>query len=113
MIKRKIHIPIYEQMVEVYYGNYKKIKKINDRHGCSELKEGIDGRSIWIEKTNLYLLLLRRDAKLSHGDIAHECKHLVNFIFMNIDIELKKENDEAECYLLGWIVDQIHSIIKI
>lgn len=46
------------------------------------------------------------------GIIAHEAKHLVNRIFGSIGQELDLHNDEAECYLLGWIVDRVHELNK-
>lgn len=46
------------------------------------------------------------------GIIAHEAKHLVNAIFVDIGQELDLHNDEAECYLLGWIVDRVHELNK-
>jgi len=45
------------------------------------------------------------------GIIAHEAKHLVNNIFIDISHELDPYNDEPECYLLGWIVNRIHEMI--
>jgi hypothetical protein len=44
------------------------------------------------------------------GIIAHEAKHLVNKIFIDVDQLLDRHNDEAECYLLGWLVNRIHEV---
>lgn len=46
------------------------------------------------------------------GIIAHESKHIVNHIFEDVCQRLDLYNDEAECYLLGWVVDRIHEFIN-
>lgn len=46
------------------------------------------------------------------GIIAHEAKHLLNLIFLDRGQELDLQNDEAECYFLGWLVDEIHNFLK-
>ena len=45
------------------------------------------------------------------GIIAHESKHLTNNIFIDIGQHLDAWNDEAECYLLQWIVNRVHEFI--
>lgn len=42
------------------------------------------------------------------GEIAHECKHVVNVIFSYRGIKLSLSNDEPECYLLDWMVTAVH-----
>jgi len=44
------------------------------------------------------------------GIIAHESKHLVNKIFIDIHHPLCRYQDEPECYLLGWIVNRIYEM---
>jgi len=46
------------------------------------------------------------------GIIAHEAKHLVNNIFIEIGHTLDCYNDEPEAYLLGWIVNRIHELLN-
>ena len=59
--------------------------------------------------TNYYVVV---KPWVSSGSIAHEAKHVVNNIFRQRGIELDLNNDEPECYLLGWVVDQICKYIK-
>jgi len=56
-----------------------------------------------------HLMLLRG---CGPGVIAHECKHFVNALFMQRGVELDPENDEPECYMLGWAVDQVCKAIE-
>lgn len=50
--------------------------------------------------------------KTSPGIISHEALHLTNRILKDVGIEYDCENDEAMCYLHGFIVDCLHKIIK-
>ena len=60
-------------------------------------------RGIWI-------LFIRPTSK--PGEIAHECKHLVNFIFAYFGVKLSLTNDEPEAYFLERIVDLTHNAIS-
>lgn len=53
-----------------------------------------------------YMVMIKPSA--TPGIIAHEAKHIVNNIFSHIGQDLDVNNDEAECYLLSWIVNRIH-----
>lgn len=62
---------------------------------------------------NEYYIALRvykykKESYPTPGIIAHECKHAVNRIFGDIGQKLDVFNDEAECYLLGWLVNRVH-----
>ena len=112
MIERRIKVPLYNVQLCIYYGKYKDLKKINDSLGYNEFAESIYGKSFWNSETNRFRMFLRDDTEITAGTIAHECKHIVNFIFEARGIKLDLDNDEAECYLLEWLVDKIYSIIK-
>lgn len=57
-----------------------------------------------------FMLFLRPASK--SGEVAHECKHLINLIFSWHGVNLSLTNDESECYYLEWVVDQAHNAIK-
>lgn len=57
-----------------------------------------------------FFLFLRPSS--SPGEIAHECKHLVNHIFYYFGVRLSLTNDESEAYFLERIVDTAHLAIK-
>lgn len=60
----------------------------------------------------VWAVLLPSDSINRHGTIAHEAKHIVNYIFDDRGIKLDTDNDEAECYFLGWVVDRIYEAIE-
>lgn len=49
--------------------------------------------------------------KINGGALAHECLHLVNFIFLNKGIEASLDNDEHQAYLLGWLFNTLEKIV--
>lgn len=61
---------------------------------------------------NTYLAFWLYDGKPSPGIVAHECKHLVNKVFIHVHHELDRYNDEAECYLLGWLVNRVWEFLE-
>lgn len=46
------------------------------------------------------------------GTIAHEAFHITNFIFESLGIKPDVNNDEAQAYLLSWIVEQVVKVYK-
>ena len=48
---------------------------------------------------------------ISGGDIAHECLHIVNYIWTHIGADHDTRNDEPSCYLLGWVYDQVYKFL--
>lgn len=47
-----------------------------------------------------------------HSVIAHEALHIVGYIFESIKCKMDLDNDEPQCYLLGWVVEQTYKAIK-
>lgn len=45
--------------------------------------------------------------------IAHESLHLTNQILNDSGVRLDPDNDEPQCYLIGWIVNECHKFLKI
>ena len=110
IFKKKIKAPIYITSFTVFfYDDIDEINKLfykkdlvvsNEYNGWLATRDNDIFIGFWIKNSDYP----------TAGTIAHEAKHLVNKIFQDIGQELDLENDEAECYLLGWIVDEIHKI---
>lgn len=58
-----------------------------------------------------YRIILFIKPTTTMGELAHECKHIVNLIFSNKGAKLSLVNDEPECYFLEKIVDMAHRAI--
>lgn len=46
------------------------------------------------------------------GLIAHEALHIVGYVFQTIKAKMDIDNDEPQCYLLGWVVDEIYKAVE-
>lgn len=110
MIKKKFKTPLYGvPFTVIIYKEHSEIEKFFEKSNFEPSKEH-DGWVATID-SQLYLVFLAQDKGYpTAGIIAHEAKHLVNNIFIEICHELDRYNDEPECYLLGWIVDEIHKL---
>jgi hypothetical protein len=84
--------------------------------GCNEIDETDKSHGLFVHHFNgkdmLYGIIIPEYSIEAHGTIAHECKHFVNRLFDTKGIKLDIENDEAECYLLKWAVDEVYKAIK-
>lgn len=108
MITKKYKTPLYgtEFTVIIYNSNEEFIKKYPDLE-----IENFDGAVFWREDKLYIVFSAEKKDYPTPGIIAHESKHLVNNIFIQINHKLSRWNDEPEAYLLGWIVNRIHEIL--
>lgn len=49
---------------------------------------------------------------VSLGTIMHEVNHAGNRLLLSRNVEPDFENDECECYIKGWMADQIQDFMK-
>ncbi len=104
MLKKiKKEIPLYNQKLTIVYCD--SIEKINAKLKIDMSEEF---SAVFYNKSDDHLCIVIRPKYAKPGVIAHECKHAVNAAFKYVGIELDRYNDEAECYLLGWMVDLVH-----
>jgi len=110
MIKR-VKIPIYGGTLSFV------IAKTIDE-GAAEIKTEIDenlangSSAICLRRDCLFFAIIIEEEVIDRPDIiAHESKHLVNYVFEDRGIRLDVTNDEAECYFLGWVVKEFHKAI--
>lgn len=115
MIKtKKVKVPIYgEQVTFIAYDNVPQLEKWLKKN-CDGAEFDIDFRNydggFFVWKGYQYITIEIQD-KISPGVIAHECKHAVNDIWVSISAKLDPLNDEPECYLLTWYVNQVHKFL--
>ena len=109
MITKKYKTPLYGTKFTIVIYNsddefQNKFKKIEISN--------FDG-AVFYEKDELFIVFsAEKKGYPTPGIIAHEAKHLVNNIFIEISHDLCRYNDEPEAYLLGWIVDRIHELLN-
>ncbi len=109
---KQLKNPIYPVDIWIHIGRnwdnfHRKYYPGTGKKGFSP--EECYGFSTYIEEEykGIHITLL---PDITPGQIAHEAKHAVNFIYQFIGKELDLENDEDECYLLQWLVDEIYKV---
>jgi hypothetical protein len=114
MITYKKRIPIYYgELIIIFNDNFdESLKKAN-----IVLEKKITGYSALSiptinKKTNVskYVIIFKREP--SNSDIVHEALHITNWILNDRGVEVTANNDEAQCYLLGYIVKEIYDFLK-
>jgi hypothetical protein len=112
MISKKYKTPLYGTPFTIII--YNSEKEFNDKFKDDIFDPPIyncDG-AVFERKDQLYIVFsAEKKGYPTPGIIAHEAKHLVNSIFLDIGYDLDRYNDEPEDYLLGWIVNRIHEIL--
>ena len=110
MKKKKYKIPIYGGDITLVFFNKDSENDIIEKYGVTDLKY-YDAVTL---KQNSYkeFVILFYEERLTPGIIAHESKHLLNYIFKYNGLQLDLDNDEAECYFLSWIVNRVHETIR-
>lgn len=115
---KKYKIPTFNYQLQVIISPslQQAINLVEDRTHVKIPADGIAATSAFAyfysdEKNRaVFMLFLRPTSK--PGEIAHEAKHLVNFVFSYAGVRLSLTNDESECYFLGRIVDMVHNTIN-
>lgn len=104
MRRKRIKIPIYSGNLILYKcDNLKDIEKKYNLADCS------DCDAITMHINGDYIVAFTD--KISPGIIAHESLHVVSDLFGDIVATLDINNQEPQCYLLGWVVDQCHKFL--
>lgn len=109
--KKKIHIPIYGAELTVYLVDsyqeltYKKIlpEYFSDMGGAMVIKPR-DNELL------IYKMIFERTT-FPIGVVAHECLHLIRHLYQDIGITFNMENDEHQCYLMGFLFDKVYQFI--
>lgn len=111
IIHKTVKIPIYCCTLNLLYDKEKEVDEIlNELNLNNEDDYSENCEALTFIHNEQYWIVFNKN--ITPGIIAHESKHLVNFIYLQIDANLSLNEDEFECYLLGYIVDLIHKFVK-
>lgn len=109
MRKKTIKIPLYYgDLVLIQTDDLEKVEKeyntesLHSSEACVFRNHNKNGWSVYV---------MAFESKKPFM-IAHESLHVVNRIFDDRGIKLDPENDEPQCFLLGWIVGECHKFLK-
>ena len=109
---KKFDIPIYGGTLIVI--QKKDLSSVAKKYSL-EIKDDMSGFTFTDLKTDdngfpIYVIVFR--GKTEPSIIAHECLHTTTAILRDIYAKLDMDNEEPQCYLLGWIVEKVHSVVK-
>ena len=104
MISKTIRIPIYGGRWTIVF--VESLKEVEEKYKISDT-EGYD--ALTLSKGSWWCTAFM-NSEITPGIVAHECKHLLNNLFRHVGMRLDVDNDEAECYLLGWMVDTVNDL---
>lgn len=111
---KEIEFPLYRGVLVVMLSNDLDLV----RKDIEEFKlEDIYGHTINVnwKGNNGFVVLLNLDndyRKTHHGTIAHEAIHATNMLLDSRGVLADFNNDEAQAYLLEWVVDEIYRFIS-
>lgn len=116
MIHKSIKVPLYHQTLQIIVCDdvEKEIEEVNKKFYANCDRFDFAG---YAEATgNYHLILLNKkylkDETFAIGTIAHEALHITSFILKRVGIKPDVNNDEAQAYLLSWIVEQVYEQFK-
>jgi hypothetical protein len=102
---KRVLIPIYNcYLTIIVTKKFNKVAKMYDVEDSKYAEAIVQTR----ERKGVREYIYIQHKKIEVDQIAHEAKHIVNRIFNDRGQILDPLNDEAECYLLGFIVGLIH-----
>lgn len=101
MTIKSYKIPIYKGKFIVCFVD--KLTELQTKFNLVNI-EDYDGICFSIGRS--YYVAFERKS-FNAGIAAHEAKHALNALFNGIGQKLETVNDEAECYLLEWMVNKI------
>lgn len=111
MIVKTVKVPIYRvKLIMLAYNDPEHLNKWVAKHCKGNLDVDPTGFiGGFFEDEDIQYIAFEMGPDITPGVIAHEAKHAVNNLFTQIRMGLDPYNDEAECYLLGWYVDELHA----
>ena len=110
-IVKEINVPIYGCKITyiVTYDFIKTARKYKDElcldsNECRGLAFRLGG------SRHSYMILVKPRYRKAWDTIAHEALHVANFILEDRGIKGSYKNDEAQAYLLSYIIEEIQKI---
>lgn len=113
--ERKFITPIYGTRIVVIQTDSKE--RAEKKYGLDFEGAYLHAHSFWykiIERKVDYqcVFIVFRAWGIEKGIVAHEAFHATSFILDEMGIHADHNNDEAQAYLLGYLVDELHAFLK-
>lgn len=106
--KKVINIPIYGCKLTVIVCN--DLKHVAKIYGIKEDISSFGAFTFKDEKKyREYVMALEDDWR---SNVVHELVHVVNHIYLDCAMQLDRNNDEPQAYLMGWLYEEIDKFLK-
>ena len=105
MRTKKIKIPLYSGSLILH--KCKDLKEIEKKYNLTDCS---DCDALAIKLGSKYIIAF--SDTINPNIIAHESLHVVSDIFLNIGAVMDLKNQELQCYLIGWVVEQCHKFLE-
>jgi hypothetical protein len=116
---KKLRVPVYKTSLwivtsKVLVHSIDAVEDIIDHKVISDFDKKSTKAYVYAyeQHNGKYRVLVFLNNNSRAGTIAHECHHAMNIILKWSGVIKSKTNDEHESYLLEWLVDQAHEVIK-
>lgn len=110
MKSKRVEIPIYFGSLVMYKSN--KWKKIEKKYNLDST-QGFLAFAFSVQQKNRasqYVVCLPK--KCDASVLAHEALHITNLILKERGVYVSLEEDEAQAYLLGWVIKELNKFLK-
>lgn len=107
MNKTKIDIPIFRSKLTIVYD--KDLSYIEKEFKTGSL---VNYGAVTVKDESEFGHYLVAFESNDNSLIAHEIVHIINYIFLDIGVELDRVNDETQAYLTGWLFEKIYDFIN-
>lgn len=110
---------IYRKPLPIYFGDLViavgPLDESSKELGINSsiIDPGTDGYACFRvhKKSNRFMFALLITDTPKHNTIVHEALHIVHYVMREIGHKPDYNNDETECYLLGYIVTEIYKFL--
>lgn len=114
---KELEIPLYSGKLVLGLSNdLKKVRKAFDKDVVGENELFASSLHCNYKGKEAFGIILNfwntERNQVTYGVIAHEAVHIANFIMNSRGFIPDFENDEAQAYLVNWIVDELVIFIK-
>ena len=105
----KFNIPIYGGEVKLIFTN--DFVKASRKLGYQVDLENNNCRGMAYRfASNDYVMMIKKHRRDDISVLAHECLHITNYILKDKGVGVSTKNDEAQTYLLGYIMGSIQRL---
>lgn len=120
---KEINIPIFRGVLVVILSDLnEEVENITGKEHDGHFVYAECVKTVWdvsydgdeVTHRDAYCVILNNKFKggVKIHDIAHECLHVTHMILQDTGVTPDFNNDEVECYLMGWIFEQVYDFYK-